>query len=325
MKKISRFFSKLFTAVLSGAIVSSGIPSYAAFVPSSSDNEDTIPEPKMISAVEGKASEYGLTPVYYVDENGNEIESDLIPEKMDKASELPSAFDLRDYGYITPVKWQNYGTCWSYATLAACESNMIMNGLADNSTDLSESHLIWFTYGAASTDTNDPLCGDGVSNGTDAYDNGGNCYDSRATLGKWSGVQLEENVSPVFDRPAVDESLRYTSYGYLVNSDELDKDDLGSIKEHLMNTGALYCSYCCDDQYHNNETSSHYCYDEAGHNHAVAIVGWDDNYSKENFVNDSGQVPSDDGAWIVKNSWGSMMSGYTDGYFYMSYEDKSVS
>ena len=331
MKRINRIFSKLVTAVLSGTLVTSGIPIYAVSVPSSGTGEE-IPEPKMISVVEGETSEYGLTPVYYVDENGNEVEPDLIPERMDRASVLPSEFDLRDYGYVTSVKSQgDTGTCWAHATLAAAESSMIMKGLADNTIDLSESHLTWFTQGKASTDINDPLYGDGESLGnTDlengAYDSGGNSYDARATLARWSGVQLEKNAPPVIQRPAVDESLRYTSYGYLVNSDEISADDRESIKKHIMNTGAVSCSYYDDDEKHISGQyypyAAYYCNNktEKETNHAVTIVGWDDNYSRSNF---KGDVPPKDGAWIIKNSWGE--NRHIEGYFYLSYYDTSLS
>ena len=338
MKKISRVFSKLLTAVLSGAIVSSSIPSYAVSVPTSSDNEETTPEPEIISVIEGEPSEYGLAPVYYVDENGNKIEPELIPHREPRALVLPEKFDLRDYGYVTPVKSQSpTGTCWAHATLAAAESNMIMNGLTDNTIDLSESHLTWFTQGLASMDINDPLYGDGESLGnTDltkgAYDRGGNCYRAQASLGRWSGVQLEENAPPVADRPIVDESLRYTSYGYLINSDELKTNDHESIKQHLMTTGALYCSYYTDDEryiYDQNYPYTSYYFPDSKPdsilnpyptNHAVTIVGWDDNYSKDNFKPD---VPPGDGAWIIKNSWGDWT--HNKGYFYMSYYESSLS
>ena len=55
-------------------------------------------------------------------------------------------------------------------------------------------------------------------------------------------------------------------------------------------------------------------------NHIVAIVGWDDSYSRDNF--NSGSRPSRDGAWIVKNSWGNQEG--SNGYTYISYEDKSL-
>jgi hypothetical protein len=53
--------------------------------------------------------------------------------------------------------------------------------------------------------------------------------------------------------------------------------------------------------------------------HAVTIVGWDDNYSKSNFAS---VKPSKNGAWIIKNSYGTEYGD--EGYNYLSYEDKGI-
>ena len=96
-------------------------------------------------------------------------------------------------------------------------------------------------------------------------------------------------------------------------------------------------------KYINLETWAHYTYEDSQPTHAVCIVGWDDNYSATNF-NDGHQPPAN-GAWIVKNSWGSETDYYVNesgatinknnwgvknaegqhtGYFYLSYYDRSV-
>ena len=77
-------------------------------------------------------------------------------------------------------------------------------------------------------------------------------------------------------------------------------------------------------------------------NHGVTIVGYDDNYSRSNFEQGTdpetgeSKTPPADGAFIVKNSWGSVndeseghhneMDWGVDGsgYFYLSYYDKSM-
>lgn len=53
-------------------------------------------------------------------------------------------------------------------------------------------------------------------------------------------------------------------------------------------------------------------------------VGWDDNYSKDNFRD--GVKPEKDGAWLIRNSWGDGTgSYYNQSYFWMSYETFSLS
>ena len=56
-------------------------------------------------------------------------------------------------------------------------------------------------------------------------------------------------------------------------------------------------------------------------NHMISIIGWDDNYSKDNF--NSSNKPSSNGAWLIRNSHGN--HPYTDnGFLHISYEDKLI-
>ena len=76
------------------------------------------------------------------------------------------------------------------------------------------------------------------------------------------------------------------------------------------------------DTYFNKETSAQYAASYYRANHAVCIVGYDDTYSKSNFK--EGVQPEQDGAFIVKNSWGTSSPYTNEGYFYISYYDRTM-
>lgn len=121
----------------------------------------------------------------------------------------------------------------------------------------------------------------------------------------------------------------------------LNQSALDAVKQAIMENGAVDASYCGDDSqpdesgegvYFNYNAWSQYTYEPCESNHTVSIVGWDDSYPKDGFV--EGHDAPGDGAWIVKNSWGCADGGEGNtyvwgidgtGYFYLSYYDQSVS
>ena len=73
---------------------------------------------------------------------------------MSAETSIPAAYDSRQYGYVTEKKEQYGGACWAFAAIAATESSLIKSGLADNSIDLSEFHLVYYAHMGG---FNDPL------------------------------------------------------------------------------------------------------------------------------------------------------------------------
>ncbi len=125
-------------------------------------------------------------------------------------------------------------------------------------------------------------------------------------------------------------TYRYNEAGTAAIKSELAKGRAVSIG--FSADSAMPNSSAGDEKYINTSTWAHYTYEKTPANHAVTIVGWDDTYSKDNFLKD--HQPEHDGAWIVKNSWGSSAEEFPnngggwgvdgEGYFYLSYYDQSI-
>ena len=228
----------------------------------------------------------------------------IVSDAFDKELlvDLPSSYDLRDYGLVTPIKDQGgSGSCWAFTTIAALESYLLK---FENITyDFSENNMknLMGYYGL---------------NGTDWRD-GGNHYMSLAYLLRWSGP-VNETQDPFDDASTSSRTnLNITKkvQDVLYIPVRLNYLDLNQIKYALMNYGALYTTMHADDFFQIHP--DYYLDIISVSNHAVTLIGWDDNYSADNFD----IKPPGDGAFIIKNSWGEDY-GY-DGYWYISYYDKA--
>jgi hypothetical protein len=80
----------------------------------------------------------------------------------------------------------------------------------------------------------------------------------------------------------------------------------------------LYTTMYWGNSYYNDTNNTYYYKDASSANHAVAIVGWDDNFDKSKFNN----PPAGNGAFIIRNSWGTAFGD--QGYFYISYYDTQI-
>ena len=147
----------------------------------------------------------------------------------------------------------------------------------------------------------------------------------------WEGAVNEDVVPYTIDyirqveNEQLDDSLAYgKDVAHVQNFYRVNITSRDDVKKAVMDYGAVSISYFSDqssdwstDNY-NSSTAAYYCPNAYTSNHAVTIVGWDDDYSADNFAT----TPDGNGAWIVRNSWGSYYG--KEGYFYLSYYDKSI-
>lgn len=271
---------------------------------------------------------------------------------------LSTSYVPVDQDFI-PKVYENQGssnTCWALSQMTACEINAKKKGLLEADETLSASHLGYFFYNMDEdmTDPNGNTAGDYTRMASPAAkwtDAPGNGRLSMWEAAGWVGaVSYTKNTGSAYDYERIvsanDVSSLFdnnTDTAYLCDDvhvqnvylSGLDGEKRADAKNLILHLGAVTAGYYASQEYDSfaqakayddgyGSSYGNYYYDGSNNkaaNHAVTLIGWDDGYSRDNFV----KTPEGDGAWLVLNSWGEEDTTLAqNGLFWLSYYDAGL-
>lgn len=239
-------------------------------------------------------------------------------------SSYPASYNAVNDNIVTSIKHQySLGTCWSFSATSVVETNALKNGLPRY--DFSEKHMIYSLLSVAYSDDAgkvgkykvDNFNGGGITYAASYYFNG---------LGQLNESEMpyDRNGNPISSSEYIPGKRMISISDYeLFNVNSLSvcsTTEIDTIKSRILRDGSVQGSMYMDESLFKDTNEDYYISTTSNSlnpNHAITIVGWDDTISKTKF-----EGATRDGAWIIKNSWGSTWSN--DGYFYISYDDHFI-
>ena len=217
--------------------------------------------------------------------------------------------------------------CLSFAALATLESSLAIQdknaGKAVKEYDFSEEHMAYSTQ--------DSSFKDGKANKMGLHKNVNEGYSIIAIQEYFSngmGVVNEEdypfdNSTGNIDISKLNQPIAATVLDTFVfpqlsikSTSEFSKDKISDLikemKTYIKKYGGITATLATGGanknkyiNWSNNSLNNPENISLNSLDHAVCIIGWDDNYSKDNF--NTNYKPQNNGAWIVKNSWGNIV------------------
>lgn len=243
-----------------------------------------------------------------IDNNSKTLSKFQIKTSDNTKNDIPSAYSSVELGIVNSPKSQKYNDCWIYSSLSVLETKLLKKDFTAN--NFSAEHMnLWATTKSNGKGWQRNVTSDGYA------------FTALGYLCSWQGGIEQSDYDTLAEKYTPDKDLSaFVNYGVTAIK-YLDDCKQEEIKQEIMDNGSIYAAYSHSPYYENNDRTAYFCPQGSPKftGHAIAIVGWDDNYSKENFKAINGVLPENDGAWLVKNSWGDYNT--LNGYFWLSYED----
>ena len=224
---------------------------------------------------------------------------------------IPNNLSIRNQGSTQ--------ACWAFASISSLETNLALSNLKSGENekiyDFSERHMEYANSRIFANSIENPYgynrtVGSGgywyyaqsyLTNGLGAINETEMPFEYNENIIDISEIQNKTVTSQVYD------TVEFADYRY--ENDEKKAEIMNQIKQHIKNYGSVFAlmhgnSSSFLGECYNNETGAKYCNNTIFHqaDHAVSIIGWDDNYSIDNFAEEC--RPTSKGAWIIRNSWG---------------------
>ena len=249
---------------------------------------------------------------------GNNTPIEFNPIIIDESYIYSSYFNLGDFGIQAQIQNQ-MGTenCWAFGTSTVLKLALLKQTNLSLNSSFSINNIAFYAKHYS------------IFGENSEFVDGGDSFSAAYYFLSWLGGYLHEDNSN-FDeigRISITENGDKFHVHNFIAFPKIDdiKGNLTVYKEALVKYGALAVTVnapnsLIKDDYNNDTHGSYYYikpdeFSDGDSNHIVVLVGWDDNYSKDNFL----VTPPGNGAWILQNSWGEEWGD--NGYYYVSYYD----
>ncbi len=222
----------------------------------------------------------------------------------------------------------NSSLCWAFSAAALAEISGIKKNIVDRSVHYSEDQIGYFFFNHVTDPKGGTVNDSSVVKGSYNYfSRGGNNVYNVWNLASWASVRNHADMpfknspytsSEVTNDMAYDSALHLqNAYWASTSSNDSDISYAENVKELVYNYGAasiiVYNGLDINSNHAVYGTTA-----QGGHN--VTIIGWDDNFSASKFTN----RPPGDGAWYVKDNYGTDGKRDENGCFWLSYYDSSI-